>query len=167
MKLLFDKWRLKNGSAAAGKDSWVVDRKPVLRCGAICVVGFTTVVQVWKTKLIIMTTFLSSKCSRSRVMIKHDDPFTAAYTKIHDAYTNPEKATAFGSQKNLVRATNCPLKHVNLYLNSSETYTKYKLARKRFLRLEVISYQLNEVWPTDLTDMQQLAKEKWESGIFL
>ena len=71
-------------------------------------------------------------------MIEDHDPFAVAHTKIHDAYTNPEKTTAFGSQIKLPRATNCSLKHVNRYLNSSETYTKFKLTRKRFPRLKVI-----------------------------
>ena len=92
-------------------------------------------------------------------MIEDDDPVAVEYTKIHDAYTNPEKATAFGSPINLPRATNCSLKHVNRSLNSSETYTKFELTRKRFPRLNVISYQLNEVWSIDLADMQQLSRE--------
>ena len=75
-------------------------------------------------------------------MIEDDDPLAVEYTKIHDAYTNPEKATAFGSPINLARATNCSLKHVNRYLNSSETYTKFKLTRKRFPRLE----DLKRLW---------------------
>ena len=88
-----------------------------------------------------------------------DDPFAVEYTKIHDAYTNPEKATAFGSPINLARATKCPLKHVNRYFNSSETYTKLKLTRKHFPRVKVISYRLNDVWSFDLVDMQQLSRE--------
>ena len=92
-------------------------------------------------------------------MTEDDDPFAVEYTNIHDAYTNPEKATAFGSPINLARATNCSLKHVNRYLNSSETYTKFKLTRNRFPRLKVISYRLNEVWSIDLADMQQLSRE--------
>ena len=92
-------------------------------------------------------------------MIEDDDPFAVAYTKIHDAYTNPEKATAFGSPINLARATNCSLKHVNRHLNSSETYAKFKLTRKRFPRLTVISYRLNEFWSIDLVDMQQFFRE--------
>ena len=96
-------------------------------------------------------------------MFEDDDPFAVEYSKIHDAYTNPEKATAFGSPINLARATNCSLKHVNRYLSSSETYTKFKLTRKRFRRLKVISYRLNEVWSIDLADMQQLSREN--SGV--
>ena len=92
-------------------------------------------------------------------MIEDDDPFAFEYTKNHDAYTNPEKATAFGSPIILARATNCSLKHVNRYLTSSETYTKFKLTRKCFPRLKVISYRLNEVWSIDLAHMQQLSRE--------
>ena len=92
-------------------------------------------------------------------MIEDDDPFAVEYTKIHDAYTNPEKTTAFCKPINLARATSCSLKRVNRYLNSSETYTKFKLARKRFPRPKVISYRLNEVWSIDLADMQKLSRE--------
>ena len=92
-------------------------------------------------------------------MIEDGDPFADAYTKIHDAYTSPEKATPFGSPINLARARNCLLKHVNRYLNSSETYTKFKLTRKCFSRLNVISCRLNEVWSCDLAAMQQISRE--------
>ena len=103
--------------------------------------------------------FLCSKCSRSRVTIEDDDPFAVEYSKIHDAYTNPQNATAFGSPINLARATNCSLKHAKRYLNSSETYAKFKLTRKRFPRLKVISYRLNEVWSIDFADMQKLSRK--------
>ena len=96
-------------------------------------------------------------------MIENDDPFAVAYAKIHNAYTNPNNATAFGSRENLLRGTKCSSKHVDRYLNSSETYTKFKLTRKRFPRLKVVSYRLNEVWSIDLADMQQLATQN--SGV--
>ena len=76
---------------------------------------------------------------RKTVIIEDDDPFVVAYTKIHNAYTNPKKSTAFGSRQNLLRETKCSPKHVDRYLNSSETYTKFKLTRKRFPRLKVVS----------------------------
>ena len=90
-------------------------------------------------------------------MIDDDDPIAVAYTQIHDAYANPENVTAFGSQIDSARATSCSFKHVNRFLNSSETYTKSKFSRKRFPRLNVLSYRLNEVWSIDLADMQQIA----------
>ena len=111
--------------------------------------------------------FLGSKSSRSQVMTEDDDQFSVAHTKIHDAYTNPEKSTVFGSPINLARATNCSIKHVNRYLNSSETYTKFKPTWKPFPTLKVISYRLNEVWFIDLSDTQQLSRENLELGIYL
>ena len=87
-------------------------------------------------------------------MIEDNDPFAVAYTKIHDAYRNPEKAMAFHSQINLARAKNCSVKHINRHLNSSEIYTKFKRSRKHFPRLKVISYRLNDVRSNDLADLQ-------------
>ena len=97
---------------------------------------------------------------KSRVLIENDDPFAFAYTTIHNAYTNPYNSTAFGSREKLLRGTKCSSKHVDRYLNSSETYTKFKLTGKRFPRLKVVSYWLKEVWSIDLVDMQQLATQK-------
>ena len=57
----------------------------------------------------------------------------------------------------MIKASKFPPQDVDRYLNSSETYTKFKLTRKRFPRLKVISYRLNEIWSIDLADMQQLA----------
>ena len=96
-------------------------------------------------------------------MIENDDPFAVAYKKIHNAYTNPDNSTAFGSREKLLRGTKCSSKHVDRYLNSSETYTKFKFTRKRFPRPKVVSYWLNEVWSIDFGDMQQLVTQK--SGI--
>ena len=116
-----------------------------------------------KNKTDFHENFLCAKCSKNRVIIEDDDPFAVAYTKIHNAYTNPKKSTAFGSRQNLLRETICLPKDVDRYLKSSETYTKFKLTRKRFPKLKVVSYRLNEIWSIDLADMQQLAAEN--SGI--
>ena len=107
--------------------------------------------------------FLCIKRSKSRVLIENDDLFAVAYTKIHNAYTNPDNSTAFGSREKLLRGTKCSSRHVDRYLNSSETYTKFKLTKKRFPRLKVVSYRLNEVRSIDLADMQQLATQN--SGV--
>lgn len=103
--------------------------------------------------------FLCTKCSKNRVLIKNDDSYGAAFKKIHDSYTNVQKATAFGSRQNLIKSTKCSPKDVDKYLHASETYTKFKMAKKRYTRLKVISYRLNEIWSIDLADMQQLAKD--------
>ena len=107
--------------------------------------------------------FICTNCSKKRILIENDDSYEAAFNKIHDSYTNTQKATAFGSRQNLIKATKCSPKQVDKYLHASETYTKFKMAKKRFIRLKVISYRLNEIWSIDLADMQQLARDN--SGI--
>ena len=103
--------------------------------------------------------FLCPKCKTRRVVLDDnlDKDYADSFTKIHDAYTNPQKKTAFGSRKHLIKTSKCGAKHVDRYLTSSETYTKFKLTRKKFPRLKVISYRLNEIWSIDLADMQQLS----------
>ena len=109
--------------------------------------------------------FLCSKCNRSRILLSDeaDQDYATSFTKIHESYTNPRSKAAFGSRRNLVTTSQCSPKNVDRYLTSSETYTKFKLTRKRFVRLKVVSYRLNEHWSVDLADMQKLAANN--SGI--
>ena len=109
--------------------------------------------------------FLCSNCKKHRKLLNDevDRDYAAAFTKIHDYYTNPKKGSAFGGRLNLIKESKLRPKDVERYLNSSETYTKFKLTRKRFPRLKVICYRLNEIWSVDLADMQQLANSN--SGI--
>ena len=107
--------------------------------------------------------FLCTKCSKGRILVENDDPFAVAYTKIHNTYTNPNYATFFGSAEKLLRGTKWSSKHVDRYLNSSETYTKLKVTTKRFPRPKFVSYWLNVVWCIDLADMEQLATQN--SGV--
>ena len=85
--------------------------------------------------------FLCSHCRESRVLLddEKDEDYAAVFPKIHDHYTNPRKKSAFGSRRSLIKASKFRSKDVDRYLNSSETYTKFKLTRKRFPRLKVIS----------------------------
>ena len=43
-------------------------------------------------------------------------------------------------------------------MSLSETYTEFKLTRKRFPRLKVVSYHLNEISSIDLADIQLAAQ---------
>ena len=92
-------------------------------------------------------------------MIEDHDLLGVAYTKIHDAYKNSKKLTAFGSLQNTLSASKCSPKHVDCYLNSNENYKEFNLSGKRFPRLKVASYRRNEIWSIDLADMQQLGTE--------
>ena len=85
--------------------------------------------------------FLCSKCNPSKNLLsdKTDREYATSMTEIHEIYTNSWSKAAFGSNGNLVTTYQCSPKNVDRYLNSSETYTIFKLTRKRFLRLKVVS----------------------------
>ena len=76
----------------------------------------------------------------------------------NNLYTSCNNPSAFGSRTALKQTSKCTFKQVDNYLNRSETYSKFKQTRNRFLRLKVQSYRLNEIWSIDLADMQKLAR---------
>lgn len=44
------------------------------------------------------------------------------------------------------------------YLHSSDTYTKYRTAKRKFPRLKTIVFRINEIWCIDLAYVDKLAK---------
>ena len=51
-----------------------------------------------------------------------------------------------------------PKKKVEKYLESINAHTKYGHYRRRFKRLKVIAYDINEIWSADLAYVDKLAK---------
>ena len=100
--------------------------------------------------------FLCSKCSGTRRLVPATQE-TIAYSKLHNIYTFYQNPAAFGSRSSLKKESNCTFKQVDNFLGKSETYTKFKQARRNFTGLKVQSYRLNEIWSIDLADMQQLS----------
>lgn len=49
------------------------------------------------------------------------------------------------------------------FLNGNASYTKYKMARRKFPRLKVIAFRINEIWSIDLAVMNKL--QKYNKGI--
>ena len=80
------------------------------------------------------------------------------YRKLHGINTSPSNPAAFGSVKNLVKASGLPRKKVLAYLQSSPTYTKFKLSRRRFQRFPVIALGINHIWSLDVAYMEKLQK---------
>ena len=83
---------------------------------------------------------------------------TVTFSKLHSIYTNCDNPAAFGSRQSLKTVSRCSYSDVDKYLASSETYTKFKQTRRRFIRLKVQSFGLNEIWSVDLADMQKLSR---------
>ena len=101
--------------------------------------------------------FLCTKCSHTRRLVPANKD-TVTFSKLHSIYTNCDNPAAFGSRQSLKTVWRCSYSDVDKYLASSETYTKFKQTRRRFIRLKVQSFRLNEIWSVDLADMQKLSR---------
>ena len=111
-------------------------------------------------------TFLCTKCSATRRLVQPTEEIIA-HSKLHNLYTSCNNPSAFGSRTALKQTSKCTFKQVDNYLNRSETYSKFKQTRNRFLRLKVQSYRLNEIWSIDLADMQKLARHNHSVNFIL
>ena len=116
--------------------------------------GLTTVTEYAKYR---GRNFLCSKCSRTRRLVPATRE-TIAYSKLHNIHTSCQNPASFGSRSSLKKQSNGTFKEVDNFLRKSETYTKFKQARRNFTRLKVQSYRLNEIWSIDLADTQQLSE---------
>ena len=66
-------------------------------------------------------------------------------------------SAAYGSVRNLQKASNLKPRKVIKFLEGKNSYTKHKNFRKTFPRLKVIAYSINEIWSLDLAHVDKLA----------
>lgn len=66
---------------------------------------------------------------------------------------------AYGSVKNLAKASNLSKKKVREFLHSNNAYTQYHIAYRNFPRLYVVAKSVNEIWCMDLAMMDKLAPQ--------
>ena len=77
--------------------------------------------------------------------------------KLQSLYT--QGGAAYGSVRNLVKASNLPVSNVRQFLHSKPSYTKFKLATRKFKRMKPFARFKNEIWCMDLAYVDKLAKE--------
>ena len=77
--------------------------------------------------------------------------------KLHRLYT--QGAAAYGSVRNLLKASRLPVSKVRLFLHSKASYTKFTLAPQKFKRMRAFARFRNEIWCMDLAYVDKLAKE--------
>ena len=65
---------------------------------------------------------------------------------------------AYGSVESLKKARKLPKRKVETFLAQTDAYTKYRAPRKKFPRLKVQAYRINEIWSIDVAYMDKLAK---------
>ena len=76
--------------------------------------------------------------------------------KLHNLYL--KGPASLGNAKRLQNLSKLSMKKVKTYLETKPSFTKYRSRRLRFLRLEVIVNDLNEICSVDLAFVDKLPK---------
>ena len=69
---------------------------------------------------------------------------------------NERGPAAFGSINNLTKASGISRERVTKFLQSKDSYTKYKGIRRKFSRLNAHARYIDEIWCLDLAQMDKL-----------
>ena len=77
--------------------------------------------------------------------------------KLQRLYT--QGGAAYGSVRNLVKASNLSVSKVRQFLHSKPSYTKFTLATSKFKRMKAFARFKNEIWCMDLAYVDKLAKD--------
>ena len=77
--------------------------------------------------------------------------------KLQRLYT--QGAAAYGSVRNLAKASRLPASKVRQFLYSKAFYTKFTLAARKFKRMRAFARFKNEIWCMDLAYVEYLAKK--------
>ena len=77
--------------------------------------------------------------------------------KLQRLYT--QGGAAYGSVRNLVKASSLPVSKLRQFLHSKTSYTKFTLATRKFKRMKAIARFKNEIWCMDLAYVDKLAKD--------
>ena len=77
--------------------------------------------------------------------------------KLQRLYT--QGAAAYGSVRNLARASRLPVSKVRQFLHSKDSYTKFTLAARKVKRMRAFARFRIEIWCMDLAYVDKLAKE--------
>ena len=81
---------------------------------------------------------------------------SAEIKKLNNVYTKGK--AAFGSVANIKEESGFSHKKIEKFLQSKNSYTKYRQFRKSFPRLKVVAYRINEIWSMDVAYMDKIAK---------
>ena len=77
--------------------------------------------------------------------------------KLQRLYT--QDGAAYGSGRNLVKASNLSVSKVRQFLHSKPSYTKFTLAARKIKRMKAFARFKNEIWCMDLAYVDKLAKD--------
>ena len=77
--------------------------------------------------------------------------------KLQELYS--EGPAAYGSVKNLTKASKLPVSKVQYFLHSKSSYTRFNQATRKFRRMRAFARFENEIWCMDLAFVDKLAKD--------
>ena len=77
--------------------------------------------------------------------------------KLQRLYT--QSAAAYGSVRNLAKASRLPVSKLRQFLHSKDSYTKFTLAARKFERMRAFARFRNEIWCMDIAYVDKLAKK--------
>ena len=77
--------------------------------------------------------------------------------KLQRLYT--QGTAAYGSVRNLSKASRLPVSKVRQFIHSKDSYAKFTLAARKFKRMRAFARFRNEIWCMDLAYVDKLAKE--------
>ena len=79
------------------------------------------------------------------------------HQKLQKLYT--QGAAAYGSVRNLAKASRLPVSKVRQFLHPKASYTKFIWAARKFKRMRGFARLRNEIWCMDFAYVDKLAKE--------
>ena len=85
-------------------------------------------------------------------------PSKSERQKLQRLYT--QSGAAYGSVRNLVKASNLSVSKVRQFLHSKPSYTKFTLATRNIKRMKAFARFKKEIWCMDLAYIDKLAKDK-------
>ena len=65
---------------------------------------------------------------------------------------------AYESARNLQATSKMPKAKIDTFLQQKDAHTKYRQIQRKFPRLKVIAYEINEIWSIDVAYVDKLAK---------
>ena len=77
--------------------------------------------------------------------------------KLQRLYTHGN--AAYGSVRNLAKASKLPVSKVRQFFHSKDSYTKFTLATRKFKRMRAFARYKNEIWCMDLAYVDKLAND--------
>ena len=93
---------------------------------------------------------------KKKTFLKSGKLSTLEKTKLEKLYTSGP--AAYGSARSLQIASKLSKTKVDSFLQQKDAHTKYHQTQRKFPRLKVIAYNINEIWSIDVAYVDKLAR---------